>query len=59
MDPKVCVVIENAPLGITSAKKAGCYCIGIKSTCEENQLLEADETATKITQLLTAKVFIN
>ncbi|MDA9689844.1 HAD family phosphatase [Betaproteobacteria bacterium] len=59
MDPKACVVIENAPLGITSAKKAGCYCIGIKSTCEENQLLEADETITKITQLLTAKVFIN
>ncbi len=37
-----CLVIENAPLGIESAKKAGMYCIAISSTVEKGILREAD-----------------
>lgn len=56
-DPRTCVVVENAPLGVTSAIKAGCYCIGVESTCDKNQLSEAHETITDIANLLNAKVF--
>ncbi len=37
-----CVVVENAPLGIKSARAAGIYCIGITTTLENNYLEEAD-----------------
>ena len=56
-NPKTCIVVENAPLGITSAVEAGCYCIGVESTCDKHQLSEAHETIAEITHLLTAKVF--
>lgn len=38
-----CLVVENAPLGVASAKKAGLYCIAITSTLDPEQLREADE----------------
>jgi beta-phosphoglucomutase len=37
-----CVVIENAPLGITSAKRAGMRCIALRTTLSESFLSEAD-----------------
>ena len=37
-----CVVVENAPLGIQSAKAAGAYCIAIASTLDAHLLTEAD-----------------
>jgi len=43
MQPHECIVIENAPLGITSAKQAGAYCIAIASTMGQEHLGEADE----------------
>ena len=36
------VVIENAPFGITSAKRAGIYCIAVCTYLEEEHLQEAD-----------------
>ncbi len=36
------IVIENAPLGIKSAKSANCFCIAICSTLSEEYLKEAD-----------------
>lgn len=36
------IVIENAPLGITAAKKAGIYCIAICSTLPKDFLSKAD-----------------
>ena len=42
LDPKECIVIENAPLGITSAKRAGCLVIAVKTTLTEEYLGEAD-----------------
>jgi len=42
LDPKECIVVENAPLGITSAKRAGCLVITVKTTLTEKYLAEAD-----------------
>jgi beta-phosphoglucomutase len=60
--PEECIVIENAPLGIEAAKKAGTYCIAICSTLGRDYLKQADEIidsfsdldhSKKIEQLLT------
>ncbi|VVB95256.1 Phosphoglycolate phosphatase [uncultured archaeon] len=37
-----CIVIENAPLGVESAKRAGLFCIGIPTYVEAQRLNEAD-----------------
>jgi len=37
-----CIVFENAPLGIVSAKKAKMFCIGISSTNKKEDLHQAD-----------------
>jgi beta-phosphoglucomutase len=37
-----CIVIENAPLGVESAKKAGLYCIAIPTYVEPELLKDAD-----------------
>lgn len=38
-----CIVVENAPLGIESTKKAGAYCIAVSSTVDKRYLKAADE----------------
>ncbi|HEX7343124.1 MAG TPA: HAD family phosphatase [bacterium] len=40
--PSQCLVIENAPLGVRSAKAAGMKCIGITTTLPADTLGEAD-----------------
>ncbi len=40
--PSACLVIENAPLGIESAKKAGMDCVAICSTLKREYLSKAD-----------------
>ncbi|NJD52977.1 MAG: HAD family phosphatase [Candidatus Methanoperedens sp.] len=37
-----CIVIENAPLGVESAKRAGLYCIAIPTYVEPELLEDAD-----------------
>lgn len=37
-----CIVIENAPLGVESAKRAGLFCIGIPTYIEAQRLKDAD-----------------
>lgn len=39
---KECIVIENAPLGIQSAKNANIYCIAIATTLNKKLLIKAD-----------------
>ncbi len=46
-----CIAIENAPLGINSAKSAGLYCIGICSTLDPKSLCGADEIINKFNEL--------
>ncbi len=40
-DPEYCVVVEDAPIGIQSAKAAGMRVIALRTTYPEKQLLEA------------------
>ncbi len=43
LQPDECVVIENAPLGIQAAKKAGMFCIAVQTTIKDKKILqEAD-----------------
>jgi len=37
-----CIVIENAPLGITAAKRAGLYCVAVASMLEPEKVEHAD-----------------
>jgi len=48
---KDCIVIENAPLGIESAKKAGAYCIALCTTLSRNYLNGADEVVRSFENL--------
>jgi beta-phosphoglucomutase len=49
--PSECLVIENAPLGIESAKKAGMLCIAICSTLSKKHLSQADKVLNSIKEL--------
>ena len=51
ISPEECLVIENAPLGIESAKKAGMTCIAIASTLENKYLLQADRIVKSIIKI--------
>lgn len=42
LEPSECLVVENAPLGIQAAKKAGMYCVAICSTLSKEHLGLAD-----------------
>ncbi|MCU0846633.1 MAG: HAD family phosphatase [Spirochaetes bacterium] len=41
-DPEFSVAVENAPMGILSAKRAGLYCIAVETTLDKNHLDGAD-----------------
>ncbi len=47
-----CVVIENAPLGITAAKAAGMYCFALTTTLKNEYLQEADRICTSLTHVI-------
>jgi len=40
--PESCLVVEDAVSGIEAAKKAGCRCLAIKTSFDENELYAAD-----------------
>ena len=46
-----CLVIENAPLGIESAKKAGMTCIADSSTLGKKYLLKAERVVLNIIKI--------
>jgi beta-phosphoglucomutase len=55
--PDECIVIENAPSGIEAAKKAGMYCIAVKTTIQDEQYLkEADLIVEDISKLPIEKL---
>jgi beta-phosphoglucomutase len=49
-----CIVIEDSPNGIISAKKAGCYVYGLTSSFKGNELMEAgsDEIFKNYSELI-------
>jgi HAD superfamily hydrolase (TIGR01509 family) len=40
--PQDCIVVEDAPMGIQAAKRAGMRCVAIATTHAENELVAAD-----------------
>jgi beta-phosphoglucomutase len=51
IDKQNAIVIENAPLGIQSAKSAWIYCIAVASTLGEDSLKQADKIILNIENL--------
>jgi HAD superfamily hydrolase (TIGR01509 family) len=51
VNPSACVVIENAPLGIRSAKQAGMQVIAIQTTLGKAYLQEADYITEKMAEV--------
>ncbi len=57
VNPKECIVIENAPLGIQAAKAAKMYCIAIISTLPQSNLSLADEVVSDFHALQKSRTF--
>jgi len=51
VDPKECLVIEDAPAGIRSAHAGGMKVIGLASTYKESAIREADTVIAKLAQI--------
>jgi beta-phosphoglucomutase len=49
--PAKCIVVENAPLGIESARNAGMYCVAIETTLGREYLASADCILGNISEL--------
>ncbi|WP_135612063.1 HAD family phosphatase [Methanococcoides sp. AM1] len=47
-----CLVIENAPLGVDSAKNAGIYCVAVSTYVDAEKLNRADQIFQDHSQLL-------
>ena len=56
LEPRHCAVVENAPLGIEAAKKAGMYCIAVQTTLGREYLTSADCILQNIEELLTLPI---
>lgn len=54
-----CIIIENSPLGVKSAKNAGMFCIAICSTCDKYHLKEADIIIEKFSDLNSLEIIKN
>lgn len=52
LNPSECVAIENAPLGIESAKRARMDCIAVCSTLSKKYLSKADKIIERVSLLL-------
>jgi beta-phosphoglucomutase len=51
VDPAQCIVIENAPLGIRSAKAAGMYCYAITTSLPKEYLGQADQIVQSLKEI--------
>ncbi len=56
LDPMQCAVVENAPLGIEAARRAGMYCIAIETTLGREYLAAADCILRNIEELLALPI---
>lgn len=50
-----CIVVENAPLGVQSAKSAGIYCLAVTHTVSKEKLQEADEIFSAVKDIIQSK----
>lgn len=51
IDPKDCIVIEDAPDGIAAAKAAGCTCIAVTNSAPAEKLSQADRIVTSLEEI--------
>lgn len=51
LEPGVCLVIENAPFGIISAKQAGMPCIAVSTSLPREYLAAADIVVEQLNQI--------
>jgi len=51
LGPGSCLVIENAPFGIISAKKAGMSCIAVSTSLPKEYLADADIVVSQLSQI--------
>lgn len=51
INPKECIAIEDSAHGIFSARTAGMYCIGIKTSHDKKQTEEAHESVDRYNQI--------
>ena len=51
LGPQACLVIENAPLGIISAKQAGMPCIAVSTSLPKEYLSDADIVVSHLGQI--------
>lgn len=58
-DPKKCIVIEDAPVGIEAGKKAGCYVIALETTHSKESLMAADLIYKGPSELNYKKIIAN
>jgi beta-phosphoglucomutase len=42
MTTNECIVVENSPMGISAAKRAGLYCVAVATTLDSEELKHAD-----------------
>ncbi|MBX7136875.1 MAG: HAD family phosphatase [Oligoflexia bacterium] len=59
LTPQECLVIENAPLGIEAANRAGMQCIGVTSTLDSKLLIGANLVIPSIEKLHELLIFAN
>lgn len=52
VNPKECVVIENAPYGIESAKRAGMLCIAVSTSLPKEFLDKADFIVDRLSKII-------
>ncbi len=56
LKPEECIVIEDSQSGVTSAKAAGCYCIGITTTHSKEDLHNSDLVINYFAELNAKKL---
>ena len=55
--PEDCIAVENAPIGIASARNANMYCIAICNTVDSSYLSGANEVVESIEQIRNTETF--
>ncbi|HNV24567.1 MAG TPA: HAD family phosphatase, partial [Candidatus Omnitrophota bacterium] len=56
--PHQAIVIENAPLGILSAKKAGMTCLALETSLSKKHLKQADKIFKSVEELSKSNFFL-
>ena len=56
-EPKDCIVVENSPIGVQSAKATKAYCIAICSTLGSEYLIKADKIFNTFEEMSESAIF--